>query len=480
MASRPDPLALRSFAAAAILAGASALGQNLPTTLPDRARPDQTRPDQTQPDHPSAEPAPPDPTARAPHPVEPAPPVAGDPEEESDPGRRVILESSRAMRKLNSLSYHSKFYGTGPIEQIAPRGDGMIRMARSERNERVWIQRASGSGMPKAGDPELSFDVAWMESGVEWIDHAQKKLMVRPLRQAKGPAYQVAGAMRLQELQDPNPLSKEVQAEAFTLESPAELDGVPCQVVLVSLAGGRTQTRWWIAETDHLPRKMSRLFTGPNGSGEIVVELTEVMPDAPFTAEDLRPQLPPGYARDESGPSLTPPTVRRGGESSPGPDAGPSPSARPSKPVAPAFELASASGGKVSLESLAGQVVVLQFWGTWHLPSRAACADLQQIARQFENQKVKVFAVPVRERDGDAAREMIRAGGYTFGLLLNGDKTAEAYHVARYPTYIVIGPGGELLDTIVGYKKDETLRKLAEAVAKALTSVSPDQATGPG
>ncbi|MCC6675947.1 MAG: redoxin domain-containing protein [Phycisphaerales bacterium] len=491
MANRPSPDSpagparrAATLAAAALLCAGPALAQDLPNTLPDRLRPpqpSQSQPNQSQPGQ--SQPAQPDdsPADRA-RPVHP-PATTGNPDEETDPGRRIILQSSRAIRELNSLSYRSKFFGTGPIEQIAPRGDGLVRMARSERNERVWVQRATGTGMPKAGDPELTFDVSWQEVGVEWVDHAQKKLMARPLRQAKGPAYQVAGAVRLLELLDATPLSKEIQAEGFTLESPTELDGVPCQVVLITLAGGRTQTRWWIADTDHLPRKMSRLFSGPNGSGEIVIELTEVTPNAPLSAADLQVQLPPGYSRDEAGPAIVPPNARRDidapaatpDNSNHRADAPPA----PAHPAAPAFELPAAAGGKVSLASLTGHVVVLQFWGTWHLPSRAACADLQALTRQFENQKVKVFALSIRERDDGAPREFIRANNYTFGLLLDADKTADAYGVARYPTYAVIGPGGELLDTIVGYKKDETFKKLAEAVARAVAAMSPTQATGP-
>lgn len=479
MASATDPRPARAaiILVLSMLAPASAPGQDLPTTLPERARPAQSQPQsqpqpQTQPedevdDRPVSPPAPAVP--------QPTPAANPDPAQETDPGRRIMLEASRAIRDLQSLSYRSRFYGSGAIEQIAPRCEGLVRMVRSDRNERVWLLRATGAGVPKEGDPEISFDVVWQEAGVEWIDHDLKEVVVRPVRQAKGPAYQVAGPVRLLELQDAAPLSKELQAEGFTLEEPAELDGVPCQVVLITLPGGRTQMRWWIAETDHLPRKMSRLFSGPHGSGEMVIELSEVTPQAPVNAADMRIPTPSGYTRDESGTSLAPPvSARRDNGPAAAPDA---PGA--AGPAAPPFELPSAAGGKVSLSSLAGNVVVLQFWGTWHLPSRAACADLQALAAQFEQQKVKVFACSVRERSDDTPRDFVRSAGYTFGVLLDADQTAETYGVVRYPTYAVIGPGGELLDTIVGYKKDETLKKLAESVARALAAMHPAQATGP-
>lgn len=464
MARRPDPTSLAA-AALPLLVLAPVRGQDLPTTLPDRGQPGQPA------DAPQNSPAAP--------PAEPTP--SAEPDQDADPGRRVMLDASRAVRDLNSLSYRAHFYGTGPIEQIAPRGEGLIRLLRSPRSERVWLQRATGAGVTKAGDPEMNFDIAWLDSSVEWIDHAQKKVLARPTRQAKGPAYQVAGPARLTELTDVIPLSKELQADGYTLEDTVELDGVPCQVVLITLPGGRTQTRWWIAETDHLPRKMARLFAGPSGSGEIGLELTQVIPNPPLTEDDFHIPVPAGYTRDEAG-LTTVTTPARAQPDTPAP-ANPSSGGQvqpPGRPPAPPFDLPSAAGDKVSLRSLAGNVVVLQFWGTWHLPSRAACADFQRLAQQFDGRPVRLFAVAVRERDDNAPREFIRANNYAFGLLLHGDRTADDYNVARYPTYAVIGPAGELLDTLAGYKKEETYARLSEIVTRALADMTPSQTADSG
>lgn len=411
-----------------------------------------------------------------------------DPEQESDPGKKLILEAARAVRGLKSLSYRSKYYSTGAFEMMAPRGEAHISMVRSAASDRVWLQHATGSGA-KPGDANTDFDVVWLENSVEWLDHAQKKLVSRPTRQAKGAAYQLADAMRMKELVEPVPFSKEVLAESFVHEGPGEVNGMPCQMVVVSQAGGRNKVRWWIADADKLPRKSVRLYGEAGGAmepSEVVMELSEVQVDAPVAEESVAIVAPPGYARDEvaAPKGLSAPNLNRSprpenqtgapGTSGATPGSTAEPPPPPPKPKAPPFELNSASNEKVSLASLSGNIVILQFWGTWHLPSRAACAELSTLAEHLKDQKVKVFALSVREKDDDTPKEFVRSNGYAFGVLLRADKVAETYGVSVFPTYIIIGPEGELVDTITGYKKDETMKKLAEALSKAAGTPRPD------
>lgn len=408
-----------------------------------------------------------------------------DPDQESDPAKKLILEAARAVRALKSLSYRSKYYSTGAFEMMAPRGEAHIAMVRSAASDRVWLQHATGSGA-KPGDANTDFDVVWLENSVEWLDHAQKKLISRPTRQAKGAAYQLADAMRMKELVEPVPFSKEVLAESFVHEGPGEVNGIPCQMVVVSQAGGRNKVRWWIADADKLPRKSVRLYGEAGGAmepSEVVMELTDVQADAPIGEDSIAVIAPPGYARDEvaapkglSAPNLNRSPRPESTPGAPGNAADPSnePPPAPPKPKAPPFELNSANNEKVSLASLSGNIVILQFWGTWHLPSRAACAELSTLADHLKDQKVKVYALSVREKDDDTPKEFVRGNGYAFGVLLRADKVAETYGVSVFPTYVIIGPEGELIDTITGYKKDETMKKLAEALSKAAGTPRPD------
>jgi hypothetical protein len=57
--------------------------------------------------------------------------------------------------------------------------------------------------------------------------------------------------------------------------------------------------------------------------------------------------------------------------------------------------------------------------------------------------------------------------GFTYTLLLAGDKVADAYHVTSYPTFYVIGKDGRIVHADSGYSTDLESR-VADVLEKAL------------
>ena len=76
-------------------------------------------------------------------------------------------------------------------------------------------------------------------------------------------------------------------------------------------------------------------------------------------------------------------------------------SAHASRPTlgerAPNFELTLFDGEKVSLESLRGQVVVINFWATWCVPCRTELPTLDAYYRIQRPHGMRVFAVATED-----------------------------------------------------------------------------------
>ena len=61
--------------------------------------------------------------------------------------------------------------------------------------------------------------------------------------------------------------------------------------------------------------------------------------------------------------------------------------------MAPNFRLTTLDGRTLTLESLTGKVVLIDFWATWCGPCREALPHIRQIAQKFEGQPLVVLSV---------------------------------------------------------------------------------------
>ncbi len=75
--------------------------------------------------------------------------------------------------------------------------------------------------------------------------------------------------------------------------------------------------------------------------------------------------------------------------------------------TAPAFELPRVSGeGRVSLASLRGKVVVIDFWASWCQPCIRAFPELDQIQQRYGSRGVQVLAVSIDDEVASARRAL--------------------------------------------------------------------------
>lgn len=453
---------------------------------------------------------------------EPAPDSSEDPELAR--GRALFRQASEALARAQALTFHVKFGGEGDmLGKYTPKVQADVRMMRDPSGA-GWIVRATGQGKPRAEANEIRFDIAWFSGGAagasaattEWVDHETKKVFEKRPRDAKGTPATIGASAKLDALIKPSPFSKEMTAESYAFEERARVGGVECDIVNVTFAGrpGKTGTpgakarhRYAFGVTDHLPRKIEQIMEGLV-AGSLTHEIDtlrvdEANPPA-MTLESLRVEVPEGYAEDRVPPvaiTPAPATTADGGSTiatsvapvetsaAPGTVHGGSASAVPGtsvpvitqpKPVrsaAPKFDLAKAGGGNVSLESFAGKVVVLSFFGTWCLPCRDANDELRTMMEGLKDAPVALVAMSVREKSAEAAEEEIKRAKLDAAIALNADAVARQLGVRHYPSVVVLGTAGEVIGVFGPWEKATTIDAIKKAIDGALPQAASNSET---
>ena len=137
---------------------------------------------------------------------------------------------------------------------------------------------------------------------------------------------------------------------------------------------------------------------------------------------------------------------------------------------APEFELVSLSGEKVSLSSLKGKLVIMNFWATYCGPCIKELPHLQEFYDKVKNEtNVSVITINC-DKNPAFAEPFIRKNNYTFPVLYADADLRENYGVRGIPTTFIIDAAGEIKLRMVGFNPEEPfvpyLKSLVEKYSK--------------
>jgi thiol-disulfide isomerase/thioredoxin len=133
---------------------------------------------------------------------------------------------------------------------------------------------------------------------------------------------------------------------------------------------------------------------------------------------------------------------------------------------APGFEVADWAGRKISLDSLRGRAVLLNFWATWCQTCVVEMPSLERLADAEKRRPITFLAVSVDE-NWDVVRKFF-AGGSKLTVALDVEKKLPTqYGTDKFPETFLIDKDGRVLYYVVSDRDWSTpeMKACMEAIA---------------
>jgi thiol-disulfide isomerase/thioredoxin len=128
------------------------------------------------------------------------------------------------------------------------------------------------------------------------------------------------------------------------------------------------------------------------------------------------------------------------------------------------IKLSSPTGDSLSLVSLKGKVVLLDFWASWCMPCRASNKKLVKLYKKYSEQGFEIFAVSLDEENEDWLKA-IKTDKLTWPQVIDPRgqyaQSAIDWNVFALPTSYLINKQGDVVAiSLEGKELEKTLEKL--------------------
>ena len=136
--------------------------------------------------------------------------------------------------------------------------------------------------------------------------------------------------------------------------------------------------------------------------------------------------------------------------------------------VAPEFSLKSVPDGKtVTLSSLRGKAVVVNFWATWCGPCKIEMPWLVDLQKKYGDQGLQIVGITKEDYDEAVIARYTKKMGVNYTILVGNQQVVDLYGgVGGLPTSFFVNRSGKVVHEIVGLDSES---KFEDAIKKALS-----------
>ncbi|MCG3124686.1 MAG: Thiol-disulfide oxidoreductase ResA [Phycisphaerales bacterium] len=389
----------------------------------------------------------------------------------------LVKAADKALAETKSVAYDATLVATAKPGEPTVTTAYEVMMKRSAEERGVGWKLYIGSKAAGKEEPTPRLYLAFDGFAGRSLREAEKTVYEKNAKDAAGLesflVHQNARDVLIWNLVARQSFADSKLAKSITGGGTTLVEGEKCDVLLVPDESGRV-TKYSLSATDHFPRRIEVIdppeSSKPKAEPRVVSSLTlgNIRRNVPIAENTFIVDVPDEYMVK---------AVKDAPKS--GPAAGKAPPVRPRTDngllapgtLAPSWSLKDGDGKPVTSTEFAGKVVVLDFWGSWCPPCRAAMPSVQRIHEKYKDQGVVVLGMNFeREASADPAKFMTD-NKITYRLVRGAETIADRFKVPGWPTFYVIGRDGEIVWGDVGFNKaeeDRHVKAMSDAIEKAL------------
>ncbi|MHB8483288.1 MAG: peroxiredoxin family protein [Nitrospiria bacterium] len=119
--------------------------------------------------------------------------------------------------------------------------------------------------------------------------------------------------------------------------------------------------------------------------------------------------------------------------------------------TAPDLRLKNIKGDIISLDSLRGKIVLVNFWATWCAPCRSEMPSMEELYRSFDRRNFEILAISSDEDGLRSVKPFQEEYQFSFPILI--DETLlinDLYGVSSIPTSMIVDRKGIITNRFFG------------------------------
>lgn len=120
--------------------------------------------------------------------------------------------------------------------------------------------------------------------------------------------------------------------------------------------------------------------------------------------------------------------------------------------IAQDFTLNTLDGEQISLSSLKGNVVLVDFWATWCPPCQRSIPVLITLYNKYHDKGFTVLGISTSDSE-DILKPFVKEKKIPYPILLGTNDVGRQYGVTGIPHMMIIDKKGKIVKTQVGYNE---------------------------